>query len=139
MSLELFEEYFYVDETSPSGLRWKKEIKSGNGGRIVKNKVNSVAGHLDPRGYWSVMLNKKIRKCHRVILTLLYGEIPIGMVTDHINRNTSDNSLSNLRLVSISINSKNLSFAKNNTSGVTGITFNGPTLAKPHNNHWIYR
>ena len=45
------------------------------------------------------------------------------MQVDHINGNTLDNRKSNLRIVSIQDNMKNLQKKKDNTSGIRGISF----------------
>lgn len=49
-----------------------------------------------------------------------------GMI-DHINRNASDNRLSNLRKCNKSTNGINADLKKNNTSGYTGVWFDGRT------------
>ncbi|WP_236523018.1 HNH endonuclease, partial [Escherichia coli] len=49
------------------------------------------------------------------------GEIPDGMIVDHIDGNTSNNSIKNLRLASKAESSFNKGMFKNNTSGVKGV------------------
>ncbi|WP_162475414.1 HNH endonuclease signature motif containing protein [Candidatus Erwinia dacicola] len=60
---------------------------------------------------------------HRVVWEIHHGEIPEGMVIDHINGNPSDNRIENLRCVSQQINLLNKRKQKNNTSGITGVGF----------------
>lgn len=47
-----------------------------------------------------------------------------NFVIDHINGNKLDNRKCNLRIIDRKYNNMNLSIAKNNTSGVTGVSFN---------------
>lgn len=119
----------YYDENSASGLRWKTNIYYGNS---IKYEKDSEAGKLDT-GYYSICLCKIKVKNHRIIYEMFNGEIPDGMVVDHINRNSVDNKIENLRIVMPAENSRNAKLSKANTSGVTGVRWykdkNGHTYA----------
>lgn len=115
MTKEMFEEYVYYDETSPSCLRWKV------GGRKIK--VDLEAGGLNGMtGYYSVMINGKRYRSHRII-ALLHNLNIKNKVVDHIDRDRSNNKISNLRVVSQQENCNNSSLSSNNTSGVQGVHF----------------
>lgn len=58
---------------------------------------------------------------HRVIWEEANGPIPEGMSIDHINGDTKDNRLENLRCVTHSDNLKNCRRRPDNKSGVTGV------------------
>jgi len=60
---------------------------------------------------------------HRVVWTLLHGDIPIGMQIDHINGVKSDNRASNLRLATSGQNRHNTGKRADNTSGFKGVTW----------------
>ena len=79
------------------------------------------AGWLNVNGYREVQIHFKTYKLHRVVWSMLIGEIPDGLMIDHINHNRSDNRLSNLRLVGSVDNAKNKSKYINNGSGVNGV------------------
>lgn len=66
-------------------------------------------------------LRKKLR-LHRLVMNAQKGD-----VIDHINGNTLDNRLSNLRKCTVSENAKNRSLNKNNTSGYKGAVWHAPT------------
>jgi hypothetical protein len=42
-------EHFYYDESSPSGLRWAREVWSGRGHIILNVQSGDVAGSVDAR------------------------------------------------------------------------------------------
>jgi hypothetical protein len=60
---------------------------------------------------------------HRILMKA-YGHNIKNKLIDHIDRNTLDNKKCNLRIVTHEENSINKGIQKNNTSGVTGVTFN---------------
>ena len=113
--------YLSIDGSSKTGLVWRVSPK----GRGV---VGAAAGSKrternDKYGcYWQVMLKKKLYLAHRVVWYLHHGEWPSGEI-DHINGDTTDNRVSNLRDVTKSVNIKNKAKQSNNKSGFTGVYF----------------
>lgn len=68
--------------------------------------------------------NSKVitHQLHRVVM-----DCPEGMVVDHINGNTLDNTLKNLRIVTKGQNLQNRRGAnRNNRSGIRGVTWTEP-------------
>ena len=132
---EIFEQYFEYSENSPSGLIWKVDIYSGrNKTRKMKSSGDS-AGHLRYKKSgkidgWIVGLNKKTYFAHRIICKLNGTLIDENLVIDHIDGNPSNNILNNLRVVDRRTNSQNCSISVNNTSGITGVSYN------THNEYW---
>lgn len=82
----------------------------------------SIAGTLCHTNYINISANGKIYQAHRLAWLYVYGEWPSKYI-DHINGNGSDNRIANLRLATINENQFNKKLAKNNTSGVKGITW----------------
>lgn len=73
------------------------------------NKIpeSLIAGHQESRGYIHISLNGKKYLAHRLVWELHNGEIPKGLVVDHINQDKTDNRIENLRIVSYSLNALN--------------------------------
>lgn len=116
---EFLQKYFYIDESSPTGLRWVTEY----GKYKHKFKRGDVAGGTVPRGdYFRVGLNRESYAVHRVIMALLGYDLST-MVVDHKDGNPTNNKLDNLRVVPQSENLKNLSKRDDNSSGHTGINY----------------
>ena len=80
--------------TKAEWLRWNKRYA----GRIVRGTAH---------GYLRLRIDDKIQYAHRIIWEMHNGSIPEGFEIDHINRDTEDNRLANLRLVSIAGNRRN--------------------------------
>ena len=70
--------------------------------------------------YRRIQLDGRKYKAHRLAWLYLFGEWPKGQI-DHINRNSLDNRIANLRDVSQSENQHNRPEQANNTSGVKGV------------------
>lgn len=88
-------------------------------GRVVNEKTRKILIPNERNGYLRInfCINKKNHKrsLHRILYETFNGPIPEGMFIDHIDGNRSNNSLSNLRLVTQSDNMK--SAMKNGHSG----------------------
>jgi hypothetical protein len=112
-SLNLIE-HFYLDETSPSGLRWKETDSR-------KVRANKVAGGLI-LGKWIVRLGGKGLVASRVMWVLLHGEIPLNLVIDHLDGNPSNNKVTNLMAKTHSGNSQNRKKRTDNHTDVTGVS-----------------
>lgn len=69
--------------------------------RTYKNSPYYKVQLLDASG------NKKCFRVHRLIYITFVGPIPEGLVLDHINGNKKDNSVSNLRAVTVVENCRN--------------------------------
>jgi HNH endonuclease/AP2 domain len=121
---------FVEDAESPTGLIWKispaNHIKAGDfAGSIWTSKKSG-------RQRFQVMYNKSLWLVHRVLWVMRAGEIDDSLDIDHIDGNSLNNSVENLRLVSTALNSRNQKQRSDNSSGVTGVGFitpNGFTYA----------
>jgi hypothetical protein len=125
------EELLYYDETSPSKLRWKVNRASN------KIKAGQVAGSLSRskrtgRKCWNVTINCRRYLVHRIVFVLMKGCIDVNEEVDHINGNSMDNTISNLRAVPQSVNQRNSPIRRDNTTGITGVQYN-----PSHNGRYI--
>ena len=94
-------------------------IRRKNRGRFKKGEL---VGTFNDKGYVYTMIKGKNFMLHRLAWLYVYGEMPKGEI-DHINHIRTDNRIENLRVVNRQENSKNTSKRKDNTSGVTGVSF----------------
>jgi hypothetical protein len=80
----------------------------------------TVAGSFTANGYRSISIDDRPHRAHRIAWLLMHGAWPSDQI-DHINGDTADNSMINLRDVSHTENCRNAATPKNNTSGVVGV------------------
>jgi hypothetical protein len=130
-NLDLLQELFLVDKTSPSGLFWKNP-------RSKKLKPGDVAGYKNKRGYWLVGINNPTPKAylvHRIVWFLSTKEDPQEYLIDHIDQNPSNNTTTNLRLSTHKTNKLNRLKPKNKKakSKYKGVCFEAKT------NKWYAR
>lgn len=116
---------FYYDPTSKSGLRWKADRYFGVN---LKAKAGGEAGnvHHDPNKntyYATVSNGGKNYFAHRVIWIMFNGYLNNNVVIDHIDGNSLNNCISNLRVVKQLFNNRNTSLRKDNSSGMCGVGF----------------
>ena len=100
-------------------------------------KVGNKAGSLwsdrkNNKYYYRLYVNKGVKYLHRIIWIMFNGDIESGMEIDHINHNTLDNKIENLRLVSHIENNKNKSKQKNNTSNYSNIFLDKKCTLNPY-------
>lgn len=76
-------------------------------------------------GYKVVNFSEKRMLVHRIVYLYHHGFLPKEI--DHINRNTIDNRIENLREATHSQNCMNKNLYKSNTSGVKGVSFHKKT------------
>lgn len=93
---------YKLDRAAPSG---------------VVSASGKPLGYKRKDGYWITSYGGKQLLAHRVVWTLTHGEIPEGMVIDHINRNPSDNHIENLRCVTQAVNLSNVDVRSHCLSG----------------------
>ena len=90
---------------------------------IGSKSAGSVAGRVNKLGYVEVTIDGTHFKAHRIVWLLCHGYWPENYI-DHIDGNTGNNNIENLREVSQQCNLRNSKVSKNNTSGVRGVSFN---------------
>ena len=103
--------WFPVEEINQQAKTWNKT-------HAWKPIINR-----DKDGYLQTSLRigeiRKYYRLHRLIWLYVYGDFPDGPV-DHVNRDKSDNRLSNLRIADASLNCHNIVLNSRNTNGVKG-------------------
>jgi len=95
-------------------LYWSKSLS-----RNVK--IGSLAGSLNGAGYIHTQINGKRYANHRLIFMYHYGYFP--KIIDHIDGNTINNNIENLREANQSQNLCNSKLSTRNTSGIKGVSF----------------
>jgi hypothetical protein len=111
----------FLDYNPETGIFiWKKttnpRIKVGSEAGCEKVKTKNLV-------YREIKFNYIQYRAHRLAYYMYHGIDPRNNDIDHEDRNGLNNKINNLRLATHSDNSKNRSIAENNTSGVTGVTW----------------
>jgi len=125
---------FELDSSLPGGLRHsihrpKSYFKDPRRYSMYQSTyAGNPAGKLSLIGksyYWVISLCKSSTASHRVIWMLSNESyIPDGMIVDHEDGDTQNNSPSNLRICTPTESSLNRSVQCNNVTGLKGVVFN---------------
>jgi len=98
---------------------WKERVKSDDAWLSWGGKVAGCTRH---DGYISIRVDDKQYLAHRLAWLYTHGYLPENDI-DHINGNTGDNRISNLREVSHACNMQNQKIRSTNKSGITGVSW----------------
>lgn len=109
------------------------EPETGNFRWIVSKQgvtIGQIAGSALKAGYKRVLIKGQLYQTSHLAFLYMTGSFPpIDKEVDHIDRNPSNDSWTNLRLVNRFQNRWNRGIHKNNTSGVKGVR-------QIHNGRW---
>jgi hypothetical protein len=102
--------------------------------------VGSIAGSVSTAGYIQIALNNKDFYGHRISWAFNKG-LPLPDYIDHINGNSQDNRIENLRSVTMSQNLANSKTYSSNKLGVRGVRRNAKgryVASMTHNQKYIH-
>ena len=104
----------YLFEYKDGSLYWKVN-------KTTRNEVGKRVGS-PAKNYETVMVDGKNWFIHRLVFLMQHGYMP--KIVDHINGNTKDNRIENLREANDCENAHNAKLRVNNVSGVKGVSWN---------------
>ena len=105
----------YLFDYKNGVLFWKNPIST-------KLKCGQKAGSKGSNNYLKVSINGKFYLNHRIIFMMNYGYLPT--IVDHIDNNSLNNLIENLRPATRSQNCHNSNISKISKSNVKGIYWN---------------
>lgn len=88
----------------------------------ARARTDTPAGGKLSDGYWGIRIDGRLYRAHRLAWLYCYGEMPLKGL-DHIDQNPRNNRIVNLRLSDQMLNMTNTKVRSDNTSGVTGVTW----------------
>lgn len=102
--MDFVKEYLAVDDASPTGLIWIAKPNTGRGGYVTIGAPALTA--CDNKGYFKGTCRKVPLYAHVVVFYLTHGYRP--PVVDHIDGDTQNNRVSNLRASNTTQNAHNM-------------------------------
>lgn len=112
LTVDLLNELFEYDKETGE-LSWKMSRGTAKKGNVV--------GSDNGLGYLRASINSKLYLVHRLVFLMHKGYLPV--ILDHIDGNSRNNRIENLRPASQSQNQHNRKTGKNNTSGFKGVSY----------------
>lgn len=106
----------YLFDYRDGKLFWKNKTHPRS-----QAQIGGEAGTLVHQGYKQVSIENKKYYLHRIIFLYHHGFLP--ETVDHIDNNTGNNSIENLRAATLSENQQNCSVKKSNRLGVKNVLF----------------
>jgi hypothetical protein len=91
-------------------------------GVVIRRSNGRVVGGRNRKGYLAVRIDRRHYYVHRLIWLLVHGRYPAEVI-DHINGQTDDNRLSNLRETTNRLNVASSKLSATNTSGLKGVSW----------------
>lgn len=105
-----------LDYDAETGLfTWRRD----RGGMAF---AGTVAGAVNNKGYREIMVDRVRHKAHRLAWLYVTGQWPADQI-DHINGQRDDNRFANLREADNTLNCRNQSRPRSNTSGHKGVSW----------------
>lgn len=104
-------------------IYWKKS----RGGKIAGSRAGCV--WADPRKghgnkqYRVIGINGELYREHRLLFCFFYKSSFEGLEIDHVNQNSLDNRIENLRWATRATNGKNVKKPNTNSSGFVGVSW----------------
>jgi len=102
-------------DSATGKLKWRRALG-------FRGQIGTVAGRLNPDGYWRVGLFGKQYPAHVLAWVITHGVWPAKKI-DHKNNIRDDNRLCNLREATQSQNIANALTSSRNTSGYRGVSY----------------
>lgn len=115
-----------VQEYGSRSLLWNHLFSYSDGNLFWKNpraprvKRGDLAGQFNAR-YWSCNVCGKRVYIHRIVYEMHFGDTQLEV--DHIDRNTQNNAIENLRAVTRKQNIENTGTRVDNISGFKGVSY----------------
>lgn len=97
--------WFTYSESSPSGLVWSADYESRG---IKHHSCGEPATSYFNGRYYKVCVNGITVYAHRIVYKIFFPKFDQGLLIDHLDGDTSNNRISNLRLVSDRGNRRNI-------------------------------
>lgn len=104
----------WMFSTAQACLAWNGKFANKQAGNVFRPSKSRTR-------YIRIKLNGKSIYAHRVIWTMIKGDIPSGMMVDHINGDGLDNRIENLRLVTPVESARNMPMQFRRTGSHHGV------------------